>query len=161
MHIAGECDIDLDDYLDSKQLNKIDRFTAFAIIAAEEAIKDSGFNLEHINQDKAGVIVGSGIGGMHTFEAQHSRLLKNPRRVSPFFIPSMIPDIASGYIALNNTLKGINYSVVSACASGTHSIGDAFRNIKHGYSDIVVAGGTEASITPMAIAGFSNMKALS
>ena len=105
VHIAGDCDIDLADYLDSKQLNKIDRFTAFAIIAAEEAIKDSGFNLEHINQDKAGVIVGSGIGGMHTFEAQHSRLLKNPRRVSPFFIPSMIPDIASGYIALNNSLK--------------------------------------------------------
>tara|TARA_Y100000768_G_scaffold328148_1_gene266008 strand:+ start:1248 stop:2483 length:1236 start_codon:yes stop_codon:yes gene_type:complete len=161
VHIAGECDIDLDDYLDSKQLNKIDRFTAFAIIAANEAIKDSGFNLEYINQDKAGVIVGSGIGGMHTFEAQHTRLLKSPRRVSPFFIPSMIPDIASGYIALNNSLKGINYSVVSACASGTHSIGDAFRSIKHGYSDIVVAGGTEASITPMAIAGFSNMKALS
>ena len=161
VHIAGECDIDLDNYLDSKLLNKIDRFTAFAIIAAEEAIKDAGFNVKNINQEKAGVIVGSGIGGMHTFESQHSRLLKNPRRVSPFFIPSMIPDIASGYIALNNSLKGINYSVVSACASGTHSIGDAFRSIKHGYSDIVIAGGTEASITPMAIAGFSNMKALS
>lgn len=97
---------------------------------------------------------------MNTFETQHSRLLKSPKRVSPFFIPAMIPNIASGYVALENNFKGINYSVVSACASSTHSIGDAYRNIKHGYSDLIIAGGSEASITPMAIAGFSNMKAL-
>ena len=160
VHIAGECDIDLDNYLDSKLLNKIDRFTAFAIIAAEEAIKDAGFNVKNINQEKAGVIVGSGIGGMHTFESQHSRLLKNPRRVSPFFIPSMIPDIASGYIALNNSLKVLTILLYQH-AHLEHIHWRCFRSIKHGYSDIVIAGGTEASITPMAIAGFSNMKALS
>tara|TARA_B100000287_G_scaffold408516_1_gene434958 strand:- start:102 stop:1337 length:1236 start_codon:yes stop_codon:yes gene_type:complete len=161
VNIAGECNIDLNDYLDKKELNKIDRFTAFAIIAAQEAINDAELNNIDINRQKIGVIVGSGIGGMHTFENQHNRLLKSPRRVSPFFIPAMIPDIASGHIALKNDFKGINYSVVSACTSSTHSIGDAFRNIKHGYSDVIIAGGAEASITPMAIAGFSNMKALS
>ncbi len=161
VHIAGECKIDLSDHLDSKQLKKIDRFTAFAIIAAEQAIANSEINLNLLDKEKAGVIIGSGIGGMRTFEAQHARLLKNPRRVSPFFIPAMIPDIASGYIALNNNFKGVNYSVVSACTSGTHSIGDAYRSIKHGYSNLIVAGGSEASITPMAIAGFGNMKALS
>ena len=161
VHIAGECDIDLKSYIDAKQLNKIDRFTAFAIIAAKQAIKNSNITHENINKKKAGVIIGSGIGGMNTFENQHTRLLKSPRRVSPFFIPAMIPDIASGYIALNNDFKGVNYSVVSACASATHSIGDAFRSIKHGYSDLIIAGGSEASITPMAVAGFANMKALS
>ena len=161
VHIAGECDIDLNEHIDQKQLNKIDRFTAFAIIAARQAIQNSKINSSQLNKERIGTIIGSGIGGMKTFEEQHSRLLKSPRRVSPFFIPAMIPDIASGYIALENDFKGINYSVVSACTSSTHSIGDAFRNIKHGYSDIIVAGGSEASITPMAIAGFGNMKALS
>ncbi len=132
VNIAGECNIDLNDHLDKKELNKIDRFTAFAIIAAQEAINDAELNNIDINRQKIGVIVGSGIGGMHTFENQHNRLLKSPRRVSPFFIPAMIPDIASGHIALKNDFKGINYSVVSACTSSTHSIGDAFRNIKHG-----------------------------
>ena len=160
VHIAGESDIDLSAFLDTKLLNKIDRFTAFALIASKQAIKNSNLDINRIQNDRAGVIIGSGIGGMNTFEAQHKRLLKSPRRVSPFFIPSMIPDIASGYVALENNFKGINYSVVSACASSSHSIGDAYRNIKHGYSDIIIAGGSEASITPMAIAGFSNMKAL-
>ena len=160
VHIAGESDIDLSTFLDTKLLNKIDRFTAFALIASKQAIKNSNLDINRIQNDRAGVIIGSGIGGMNTFEAQHKRLLKSPRRVSPFFIPSMIPDIASGYVALENNFKGINYSVVSACASSSHSIGDAYRNIKHGYSDIIIAGGSEASITPMAIAGFSNMKAL-
>ncbi len=160
VHIAGESNIDLTNFLDSKLLNKIDRFTAFALIASKQAIKNSNLDINKIRSNRAGVIIGSGIGGMNTFESQHKRLLKNPKRVSPFFIPSMIPDIASGYVALEHNFKGINYSVVSACASSTHSIGDAYRSIKHGYSDIVVAGGAEASITPMAIAGFSNMKAL-
>ena len=160
VHIAGESNIDLTNFLDSKLLNKIDRFTAFALIASKQAIKNSNLDINKIRSNRAGVIIGSGIGGMNTFESQHKRLLKNPKRVSPFFIPSMIPDIASGYVALEHNFKGVNYSVVSACASSTHSIGDAYRSIKHGYSDIVVAGGAEASITPMAIAGFSNMKAL-
>jgi 3-oxoacyl-[acyl-carrier-protein] synthase II len=160
VHIAGQVNIDLSKYLDHKSINKIDRFTAFSLIASEQAMKDSQLNLETIDQSRSGVIIGSGIGGMLTFEEQHSRLLNNPRRVSPFFIPSMIPDIASGYVSLKYGFKGVNYAVVSACASSSHSIGDAFRNIKHGYSDIIIAGGAEAGITPMAIAGFSNMKAL-
>ena len=129
VHIAGESDIDLSTFLDTKLLNKIDRFTAFALIASKQAIKNSNLDINKIQNDRAGVIIGSGIGGMNTFEAQHKRLLKSPRRVSPFFIPSMIPDIASGYVALENNFKGINYSVVSACASSSHSIGDAYRNI--------------------------------
>ena len=160
IHIAGECQIDLEQHIDKKSLNKMDRFTAFSLIAANEALADSKIDLKKINSNKAGVIIGSGIGGMITFEEQHKRLLKNPKRVSPFFIPSMIPDIAAGQIALKYGLKGINYSVVSACASSSHCIGDAFRNIKHGYSDIIVAGGSESSITSMSIAGFGNMKAL-
>ena len=160
VHIAGQSNIDLSSYLDHKSINKIDRFTAFSLIASDQAIKDSKINLETIDQSRSGVIIGSGIGGMLTFEEQHSRLLKSPRRVSPFFIPAMIPDIASGYVSLKYGFKGVNYAVVSACASSSHSIGDAFRNIKHGYSDIIIAGGAEAGITPMAIAGFSNMKAL-
>jgi len=160
VHIAGQVNIDLNNYLDHKSLNKIDRFTAFSLIASDEAIKDSKIDLKKIDKNRSGVIIGSGIGGMSTFENQHSRLLKSPRRVSPFFIPSMIPDIASGYVSLKYDFRGINYAVVSACASSSHSIGDAFRNIKHGYSDIIISGGAEAGITPMGIAGFSNMKAL-
>ncbi len=160
VHIAGQVNIDLSEYLDHKSLNKIDRFTAFSLIASDEAIKNSGIDLEKIDKNRSGVIIGSGIGGMSTFEDQHSRLLKSPRRVSPFFIPAMIPDIASGYVSLKYGFKGVNYAVVSACASSSHSIGDAFRNIKHGYSDIIISGGAEAGITPMGIAGFSNMKAL-
>tara|TARA_B100001142_G_C14325859_1_gene652239 strand:- start:625 stop:1854 length:1230 start_codon:yes stop_codon:yes gene_type:complete len=160
VHIAGQANINLSSYLDHKSINKIDRFTAFSLIASDQAIKDSKINLETIDQSRSGVIIGSGIGGMLTFEEQHSRLLKSPRRVSPFFIPAMIPDIASGYVSLKYGFKGVNYAVVSACASSSHSIGDAFRNIKHGYSDIIIAGGAESGITPMAIAGFSNMKAL-
>ena len=160
VHIAGNCSIDLNEHLDTKTLNKMDRFSALCLIAAKQAIQDSNIDFKKIDLNKAGVIIGSGIGGMITFEHQHKRLLKSPKRVSPFFIPSMIPDIASGHIALEYNLKGINYAVVSACASSSHCIGDAFRNIKHGYSDIIIAGGSESAITPMAIAGFGNMKAL-
>ena len=160
VHIAGEVDIELKDFIDTKTLNKIDRFTAFALIASTQAIEDSKINLKTINLDRSGVIIGSGIGGILTFEEQHKKLLKNPRRVSPFFIPSMIPDIASGHVALKYGFKGINYAVVSACSSSSHCIGDAFRNIKHGYSDLIITGGAEAAISPMAITGFSNMKAL-
>lgn len=160
VHIAGQCKIDLQDYINKKTLNKVDKFTAYAIIAADQAIKDSKLNLKKINLDKSGVIIGSGIGGMNTFESQYKKLLKNPKRVSPFFITGMIPDIAAGQVAIKYGFTGINYSILSACASSSHCIGDAFRNIKHGYADIVVTGGSESAITPSAIAGFSNMKAL-
>ena len=154
--IAGECDLSLEKHFNTKELHKLDRFTALALIATKEAVKQS--NLENIKD--VGVIVGSGIGGINTFEKQHKRLLSHPRKVSPYFIPTMISDIAAGHISIKYGFQGVNYAVVSACATGSHSIGDAYRQIKHGYEEIIVTGGCEAPITPMSIAGFSNMKAL-
>ena len=158
--IAGESKIDLDNYFDRKELNKLDRFSTFAIIAADQAINQSGILNDSISKEKVGVIVGSGIGGISTFEKQHSKLLKNPRYVSPFFIPAMIPDIAPGHISIKYGFKGVNYSVTSACATSNHAFGDAFKMIQLGMADVIVAGGSEAAITEMSIAGFSNMKAL-
>jgi 3-oxoacyl-[acyl-carrier-protein] synthase II len=160
VHLAGEVSIQLDEYIHSKELNRMDRYTAFAILSAREAIAQAKLNDESIDKNQIGVIIGSGVGGIKTFEEQHQRLLKNPRRVSPFFIPSMIADIASGYVSIEHGFKGPNYSVVSACATGSHSIGDAFRLIKYGDAKAIVCGGAEAGITPISIAGFSNMKAL-
>ena len=158
--IAGECNIDLSSYFNSKELNKIDRFTAFAIIAADQAIKDSNLGT-NLDLNRIGVILGSGIGGIQTLENQHTKLLQSPKRVSPYFIPSMISDIAPGHISIKYGFKGPNYSVVSACASSNHAIGNAFKMIKYGDADIIIAGGSEAGITPLSIAGFMNMKALS
>jgi len=158
--IAGECNIDLSSYFNSKELNKIDRFTAFAIIAADQAIKDSNLGT-NLDLNRIGVILGSGIGGINTLENQHTKLLQSPKRVSPYFIPSMISDIAPGHISIKYGFKGPNYSVVSACASSNHAIGNAFKMIKYGDADIIIAGGSEAGITPLSIAGFMNMKALS
>ena len=160
MHIAGEVKIDLKDYFSKKELNKLDRFTAFSIIAADEAIKQANIP-KSLDFNRIGVIVGSGIGGIGTFENQHKRLLKHPKKVSPYFIPTMISDIAAGHISIKYGFKGINYGIVSACATGTHAIGNAYRQIKYGDADIMIAGGSEASITPISIAGFSNMRALS
>ena len=159
--IAGESKIDLDNYFDRKELNKLDRFSTFAIIAADQAIYQSKILNDNISKDRIGVIVGSGIGGISTFEKQHSKLLKSPRFVSPFFIPAMIPDIAPGHISIKHGFKGINYSVNSACATSNHAFGDAFKMIQLGLADVIIAGGSEAAITQMSIAGFSNMKALS
>ena len=158
--IAAEVTIDLNDLIDKKEQNRIDRFTALAIFAANEAINNSKILDSNIDKNNVAVIVGSGIGGINTFETQHKRLLKNPKLVSPFFIPSMISDIAAGIISMKYGMKGPNYSVVSACATGSHAIGDAFKMIQNGSVDIAIAGASEATITPMAIAGFSNMKAL-
>ncbi len=160
VHIAGEVKIDLKDYFSKKELNKLDRFTAFSIIAADEAIKQANIS-EKLNFNRIGVIIGSGIGGIGTFENQHKKLLKHPKKVSPYFIPTMISDIAAGHISIKYGFKGINYGIVSACATGTHAIGNAYRQIKYGDADIMIAGGSEASITPISIAGFSNMRALS
>jgi len=157
--IAGEVKIDLSDYIEKKELNRIDRFSALALIAADQAVEQSGIN-NAPNLERIGVIIGSGIGGIRTFEDQHTRLLNSPRRVSPFFIPAMISDIAPGHISIKYGFKGPNYSIVSACATATHAIGDAFRMIKYGDADAIITGGTEASISPMSIAGFTNMKAL-
>jgi len=158
--IAGEVNIELDSLINKKEQNRIDRFTALAIFASNEAILESGILNSNINKNNVAVIIGSGIGGMSTFENQHKRLLKNPKLVSPFFIPSMISDIAAGVISMKYGFKGPNYSVVSACATGSHSIGDAFKMIQNGSIEAAISGASEASITPMAVAGFSNMKAL-
>ena len=159
--IAAEVKIDLKNYFNSKELNKIDRFSAFALIAAEEAINQSDLTKSKVNLNRIGVIVGSGIGGIHALEKQHNRLLKNPKRVSPYFIPSMITDIAPGHISIKYGFKGPNYSVVSACATARNAFGDAYKIIKYGDADAIIAGGSEAGISPLSIAGFSNMKALS
>ncbi len=159
--IAGESNIDLKSFFDRKELNKLDRFSAFALIAAEQAINQSNILDCKTSPSRIGVIVGSGIGGIGTFEAQHKKLLKNPRFVSPFFIPSMISDIAAGQISIKYGFKGINYSVASACATSNHAFGDAYKMIQSGMADVIVSGGSEAAITEMSIAGFSNMKALS
>lgn len=156
--IAGEIKFNLDEYFDSKELNRLDRFSAFALLAAKEAVEDNIVN-DPI-KSKVGVIIGSGIGGLHTMEEQYSRLQKSPKRVSPFFVPSMILDIVSGHISIKYGFKGPNFAVVSACASANHAIGESFNRIKYGMNDIIVTGGTEGGITPLSIAGFANMKAL-
>ena len=157
--IAGEVKTNLEEYFDSKELNRIDRFTAFALMAAKEAIETS--NLNKKTNEKVGVIIGSGIGGIHTMEKQYTRLQKSPKRVSPFFVPSMILDIVSGHISIKYGFKGPNFAIVSACASGNHAIGESFNRIKYGMDDVIVTGGTEGGITPLSVAGFANMKALS
>ncbi|MAJ44395.1 MAG: beta-ketoacyl-[acyl-carrier-protein] synthase II [Candidatus Marinimicrobia bacterium] len=159
--IAGEVkDLDMESFIERRELNRMDRFCAFGVIAADEAIHNSGLTKDNSNPERVGVIIGSGIGGIETLTDNHSKLLRSPRRVSPLFIPMMICDIAPGHVSMRHGFKGPNYSVVSACATGTHAIGDAFRMIKYGDADAIVAGGTEASVVPISVAGFSNMKAL-
>tara|TARA_B100000945_G_scaffold156813_1_gene125813 strand:+ start:484 stop:1713 length:1230 start_codon:yes stop_codon:yes gene_type:complete len=158
--IAGESSLDLNDFFDRKELNKLDRFSSFALIASDQAIRQSKLLDGNFSNDRVGVVVGSGIGGIGTFESQYKKLLKNPRFVSPFFIPSMISDIAAGQISIRYGFKGLNYSVASACATSNHAFGDAFKMIQSNLADVIIAGGSEAAITEMSIAGFSNMKAL-
>ena len=161
--IAAEVkNLDLNSFFDTKEMNKMDRFTMLAIIAADQAINDSSLiNNKSINYERIGVIIGSGIGGINTLSEQHLRLLKSPKRVSPFFIPSLISDIAAGHISIKHGFKGPNYGLVSACATGTHAIGDAYRMIQYGDADIIISGGSEASVHPLAVSGFANMRALS
>lgn len=161
--IAGEVkNFKPEEFLDAKELKRMSDFVKFAVVAAKEAIKDSGLELDKIDLNRAGVIVGTGIGGLRDIEDQQRVLMeKGARRVSPFFIPSGISNMASGYISIEFGFKGPNSCVVTACATGTHSIGDAFKLIQRGDADIMIAGGTESAITPLGIAGFANMKALS
>lgn len=150
------------DWIDPKEARRMDRVTHFGLAAAEQAIRDADLKESSINPERVGVIVGSGIGGIQTLEQQHSILLnKGHRFVSPLFIPMMIPDIIPGHIAINHGFMGPNYSVTSACATSSHTIGIAMRHILCGDADVIIAGGAEASISPIALAGFSNMKALS
>ena len=163
VHIAGEVkDFDPKKYLDPKDAKRMSDFVKFSMVAAKEAVADSGLELDKINHEKAGVIIGTGIGGLRHIENQQQVLLeKGARRVSPFFIPSGIANMASGYVSIEFGFKGPNTCVVTACATGTHSIGDAFKIIQRGDADIMIAGGAESAITPLGIAGFANMKALS
>jgi len=152
----------LDGLLDRKDARRMDRFTQFAVVASREAMQNANLDLERENLDRIGVVMGSGIGGMETFESQHAILIeRGPSRVSPFFIPMMISDMAAGQVSIQFGLRGPNFCTVSACASGAHAIGEALRLLRAGDADVIVAGGTEATITPMALAGFCSSRALS
>ena len=161
--IAGELsDFNPEDHIDKKEIRKLDPFSIYALVTSQEALDHSGLDLGSIDKDRAGVIIGSGVGGIQTLEDQHQTLMeKSPRRVSPFFVPKMIANIAAGQIAIKFGFQGANYTVVSACSSASDAIGQAFRKIQYGEADIMLTGGSEASVTPMTIAGFGNMKALS
>lgn len=161
--IAGEVkDFDFSQFGDKKEAKRMDRVTQFAVAAAKMAFDDSKLNIEAINPVRAGVCVGSGIGGIHTFLEQSLKYgEKGPSRISPFFIPMEIPNMPAGQISIALGFKGPNTAIVTACATGTNCIGDALRTIQYGDADIMIAGGTEAAISPVAVAGFDNMKALS
>lgn len=161
--VAGEVpDFEINQFIEIKEQKKMDRFIHFAFAAAKMAVEDSGLKITKYNADRIGVLVGSGIGGLSAIEHYHTILLeKGPKRISPFFIPMLIINLAAGQISIYFGAKGPNSAVATACASGTHSIGDAFKIIKRGEADAMISGGTEAVITPLAVGGFSSMKALS
>lgn len=149
-------------FMDRKVAQRTDRYTHFALAAAELAVADSGLNLDTVDKNRVGVIFGSGIGGMKTFETIIETLVnEGPRRITPFFVPMMIADIAAGRISMRFGFKGPNYATISACATSSHSIGDAFIHLQRGDADVIVAGGSEASITRAGIAGFNAARAMS
>ncbi len=155
-------DFDPQDYMDKKEARRMDRFTQFAIAAAHIAVTQAGLDLEKVDSERFGVILGSGVGGIETMENNANILLtKGPSRVSPLFVPMMIGNIAAGQISIAMGAKGINSTVVTACASATNGIGEAFKAIRYGEADVVLTGGSEAPVTPLALAGFCSMKAMS
>ncbi len=160
--IAGEVlDFDAAQFIDKKELKRMDRYTQFALAATRLAFDDAKLDADKIDSDRAGVFVGTGIGGMSTLHSQYQKLFeKGPSRISPFFIPMMIANMAAGNIAITFKLRGPSECIVTACASGTNAIGDAYRVIQRGEADIMFAGGTEAAISPAGVAGFAQMKAL-
>lgn len=160
--IAGEVkDFDPADYMDKKEAKRIDRYAQFAVAAAKMAVEDAKLDLEAEDCDRIGTFVGSGIGGIETMHGQYEKLFdKGPSKISPFFIPMMIGNMAAGHVSIALGLKGPSSCVVTACATGTNNIGDAFRVLQRGDADVMVAGGTEASISQAAVAGFCSMKAL-
>jgi len=161
--IAAEVkDFKAEDFIDKKEAKRMDRYTQFAMAAAKMAIADSNLDLDKVNKERFGIVLGVGIGGMETLEDQAKVLAsKGCGRISPFFVPMMIANMAAGQIAIMTGAKGINFTTVTACASATNAIGSAFRSIQWGDADIVITGGAEAAITPLALAGFCSMKALS
>lgn len=161
VHLAAEVkNLNEEKFLDKKQIKRLDRFSKFAIIASKEAMKDSGITPENTDMTRVGVVVSSGIGGLATIEEDNRKLMEHPDKVSPMFIPKSIVNMAAGNVTIELGAKGESLAMVTACASATHSIGESYRMIKHGYEDVIFAGGTEASITPSGIAGFANIKAL-
>ncbi len=160
---ASVKDFNPEDYIERKEARKMDRFVQFAVAAATSALKDSGLNIaEQADPERVGVMIGSGIGGLGTWEDQHNILLqKGPKRVSPFFIPMMIANMASGHVSILFGAKGPNSTAVTACATGTHSIGDSYKLIQRGDADVMICGGAEATIRPTGLAGFCAMRAMS
>jgi 3-oxoacyl-[acyl-carrier-protein] synthase II len=161
--IAGEVkNFDPSKYIDKKEARRLDLTEQYAIVAAQQAFDDAQLCSDSLDLERAGVVVGSGIGGIDTFEKQHAILLnQGPNRVSPFFIPMMIVDMAAGLVSIRFKFKGPNYATVSACASGAHAIADAFKIIQRGDAEVMVTGGSEATITPASMAGFCSARAMS
>lgn len=156
-------DFNPEDFIDKRDARRMDRFVHFAVAASLMALKDAGLNIkEDTDPERVGVYVGSGIGGLATWEEQHKILLeKGPKRVSPFFIPMMIANMASGQVSMITGAKGPNSTAVTACATGTHTIGDSFKLIQRGDADVMICGGAEATISPTGIAGFCALRAMS
>ena len=161
--IAGEVkDFVAEDFIDKKEIKKMDLFIQYSLAAAKFAMEDSGLVINEENAERVGVLVGAGLGGLPAIERYHTSLLDGGyKKISPFFIPMLIINLAPGHISIKYGAKGPNLSSVSACATGTHSIGDAYHMIKRGDADAMIAGGTEATVTPLAVGGFAVMKALS
>ena len=161
--IAGEVkNFNPEEYVSKKDVKRNDMYSIYAVAASTQAVENSGLNLEEIDHDRFGAIIGSGIGGLMTIQEQVTKLAeKGPSKVSPLFIPMAISNMAAGNVAIKFGAKGVCENIVTACATGTNCIGEAFRNIKYGYNDIILAGGAEASISPIGVAGFTNLTALS
>lgn len=160
---AGEVkDFSADVYVEKKEQKKMDLFIQYALATSQMALEQSGLHITDENSQRTGVFIGSGLGGLPFIEEQHTKLIeKGPSRISPFFIPSTIANLAPGWVSITHKIKGPNFTVTSACASGVHSIGEAYNYIRFGLCDQMLAGGTESTVSPLAVAGFSNMRALS
>jgi len=161
--MGGEVDnLKIENYLSSKDIKRMDRSTQLGMIAAQEAIEEAGLNIDREDPEKIGVLVGSGVGGLETIEREQTTLLRRgPQRVSPFLVPMLITDITSAHIAIKYGFMGPNLSISTACATGNHAIGEAFKIIQRGEAEVMIAGGTEAALTPLGVAGFCSMRALS
>ena len=150
------------DYADRRDARKMDTFIQYALAASLFAAKDAGLETPLADPDRVGVVISSGIGGFETIEREHRKLLeKGPRRISPFFVPAMVVNLAAGWVSIRLGARGPNSAMATACSAGAHAVGEAFRLVRHGHADVMVAGGAEATITPMCIGGFASMKALS
>jgi len=163
VQIAGEVkDFNPEDFIEKKEIKKMDLFIQYALAAAQFAMEDSGLQITEENAERVGVLVGAGLGGLPTIEKYHTALLDGGyKKISPFFIPMLITNLAPGHISIKFGAKGPNVSSVSACATGTHSIADAYQMIRRGDADDMIAGGTESVVTPLAVGGFAVMRALS